>query len=625
MPNGVVEQSKALAYCDEKGWLQSARKNEDHVILEYCPVCGKENYHFYMRYTPRDKDGLWDCKVCGQNGNLRQLREFLGDRLENTMSLKDAAQGNRQPGVLPDAEAAHWRLMHEAENENVDEVTLDYLIGTRGLAIETVERFKLGIINEYGKKWLVIPFYNNGNLIYAKYRTLPPEKKEFRGISGRECPLFNQEAIKPNMEELIFVEGEMDALSCLSNGIENVVGVPGANIHKAIWIKRLDESNPQKIYLLYDNDQVGQSAAREMAIRIGIDKCYNVVLPTSWTNGDVESPVKDINEFFKAGATLENLEVLKTLAKPFPVEGVQSVGEIIEDLRAELESGVGLHGKYDSPWPELNDLIGLLDEGDLVGIIAEGKIGKTTMAMNWLDHLVQRYKRAGLMFCQEMQPKRMVRKFIAYKTDTDDANITIETVDSALAAVADYEADYLFGYTKGTKFQEVADTIRQAVRRYGAKFVCFDNLQLLCRNIEHSAQETSVITKQFKQLAMELGIVILLIIQPNRVREGEIVAARNAHGSSAIEKDVDYMICLHRNREGKIKAEDFDAVPFMQVEENFQPQLLVRVDLSRYSSGGATTLWMIGAKSKVISFPEAARALTRGSIPANEKIEMVAA
>lgn len=939
---GQLEESKALQYVTQKGW--EFRTTEDQIILESCPVCGKPNYHFYMSFA-KEKDGLWSCKVCGQEGNLYHLKTAMGDRTDNMTSMKDAAETTRQAGKLPDVDAAHRVLLLEAENSDVDEPALEYLIG-RGFTMEVIEKYKLGLVKEFGKRWIVFPFFKGDNLIYAKYRSVPPDEKEFRGSSGRVCPLFNEDIVQPEMAELLFVEGEADALACLSQGIEYVVGVPGANSHKAVWIKKLDDCAPKQMYLMYDNDQVGQKAAKEMAIRIGIDKVRNILLPKEM-NG---TNIKDINEFFKAGGTLEQFTVLKMQSQPFNVEGVQSASEVIEELKFDIENGTLSSGQYDSPWGELNILMGKLDGGDLVGILAEAKVGKeqplssrilttkgwstmgdmkvgtqlasidgegsvvtgvfpqgykpvyriafsdgrstrageqhlwkvgsvsnfsrdgfrtvttlglksllengsdeyfvplfngefdngsdlpidpwllgaiigdgslssgncsftkadkhvveevrtrlsyyacelsqvddinynivgvergsneirsslrdvgllgstsveksipteylkasrtsrlellqglmdtdgslegaykipcfntssvklayqveylvrslggiaevtprqtsytyrgvkragklsyrilvklkndksfshsykavhecvrkreprlkvvsielsgheqcqcimvshpshlyvtddfvvthnTTMAMNWLQYLIQTYKQSGLMFCQEMQPKRLVRKWMSFVADTPDSEITLDTVNTALCIAADMEADYLFGYTKSTKFSEVADTIRQAVRRYGVKFVCFDNLQLLCRNIEHSAQETSVMTKQFKQLAMELNIVILLIIQPNRVREGDIVSARNASGSSAIEKDVDYMICLHRGREGKIKQDDFEAAGgFIEVAENFSPQLMARVDLSRYSSGGTTTLWMDGSKSKVTDFPKDAKA-----------------
>lgn len=227
----------------------------------------------------------------------------------------------------------------------------------------------------------------------------------------------------------------------------------------------------------------------------------------------------------------------------------------------------------------------------------------TTVALNWLDYLAQK----GLntfMLCLEMPAKNLVRKWISYRTQTDDtpgaSKFTKETVNQGMGLALELQGDILFGFCRVGKADEVFDLIRETVRRYGVKVVCFDNLQFLVRSMEHSAQETANMSKKFKELAMELGILILLIVQPNRVREGEIVAARNANGSSAIEKDVDAMIALHRNRVGQIKQKDFNG--FMDCDANFEPQMLCRVDLSRYAPGGIATLMMDGGTSTVREF-----------------------
>ena len=57
---------------------------------------------------------------------------------------------------------------------------------------------------------------------------------------------------------------------------------------------------------------------------------------------------------------------------------------------------------------------------------------------------------------------------------------------------------------------------------------------------------------------MELKVMIpLLIIQPNRVQEGTVAAARNADVARQIEKDVDALLCLHRNRESVMKQKNW--------------------------------------------------------------------
>jgi 5S rRNA maturation endonuclease (ribonuclease M5)/KaiC/GvpD/RAD55 family RecA-like ATPase len=593
MTEAIPTESSALNYVKGKGWPFQLT-GLDQIKIETCPYCANANWKMHMNVSGTNRDGLWDCKVCSEAGSLHKLMSKLGDRMDGVLSMRESELLRRAPDPIPDIGAAHKRLMD-------DEEALDYLVGTRGFSIDVIEKYQLGLeVWRDNVKWVLIPYKNGGNIVFVKFRSLPPADKMFRGIAGREAPLFNEDCIVKDMDELIFVEGEADALSLLSNGITNVVGVPGAALKKTSWITKLDEMKPKKIYILYDNDIAGQKGAKELAARIGFEKCYNILLPEFLKDGGEYG--KDANEWFKTGKTATDFQDLKATAVPFDVEGVTHLGQALLELEEEL-LGVTQETTLKTPWPSLDRRLGGVEYGDLVGIIAEGKVGKTTMAMNWLDYYVQQ----GLscfLYCLEMPPKRIARKWVSYMMQVDDtpyaSELKPEHVTKAKEIAISREAEFLFGYTRGGSKQQVFDTIRQAVRRYGVKVVCFDNLQLLCRSIEHSAQETAVLSRQFKELAMELKIVILLIIQPNRVKDGEIVAARNANGSSAIEKDVDSMIALHRNRIAKIKANDFQG--FLDTDENFEPQMLARVDLSRYAPGGNTTLWMDGARSTVREF-----------------------
>jgi replicative DNA helicase/5S rRNA maturation endonuclease (ribonuclease M5) len=961
-------QSKAYAYVLSKSW--SHRLSDDHIILEYCPICNNSNWKCYMRFTP-DKDGVWQCFVCGENGNLHQLMDYNGDKMNNVMSMREVATAGSARDPLPNVELCAKKLFEE--DPETEFPALDYLVG-RGFTIDVIERYKLGIEHKFGKRWLVIPYFHKDKVVFAKYRTLPPDAKDFLSPGGYEAPLFNEDCMKQGMDELIFVEGEADALAMLSKGVENVVGVPGANVKKLVWINKLDRIAPKSMYLLYDNDEVGQNAAKAMAQRIGIDKVKSILLPefTYVDEHGEEKHGKDINDWFLAGNPIESLETLKAEAKFFHVDGVQSAAEIVEEIRKDILEKGSLEPKWKLRSPSVNKLVGGFEEGDVVGIMAEGKVGKaqnleakvltpfgwtrmgdlrigdrlasldgaasvvtgvfpqgvkeeyritfsdgrsttccgghlwtvgdvdnfgrdgyrvvdtlklkdlserrrvfvplfngyfgteyrgqlpldpwllgaligdggmtntspiitktdsrvintvrdlvdelscelryidgvswrivgqlnpynpqqsmgnkliwglrkvglwgkkaeakfipksylessrksrlsllqglmdtdgsiegnydvpvfntsskqladdvvylvrslggvatvgerepkyeylgevcqgltayrvfvklhddvfsnsqkadrqrkrtrefrltvtsvekvgeaemqcikvshqshlyvtddfivthnTSWAIQLIDELVEDYDESGFMFCQEMRPKRLVRKWMSCKTETPEAQFTVATVDAALGIAARRNADYLFGYTTSRKREDAYNTIRQVVRRYGVKFVCFDHLQLLCRSMDHSSQEIGLIAKEFKALAMELGIVIFLIIQPNRVRDGDIIAARNALGSSEIEKAVDAMLCMHRERVGRVSSEEFQAMGFIETETNFAPEVLIRADLTRFTAGGSTTIKMLGDISKFVELSYDDRREKSSLVPMNDQIDKLVA
>jgi replicative DNA helicase/5S rRNA maturation endonuclease (ribonuclease M5) len=616
----VNDQSKALDYIKTKGW--NYRENDGQIVVEVCPMCHKENFHFYVA-RGGTKDGLWDCKVCGESGNLRRLMEESGDRVAGVQSFKDMSQNQqREAEALPDVARCHEALLNDAD-------ALSYLEDVRGYSIDVIRRQKLGLATRRFKELgevpvIVMPYIVGENIVYAKYRTIPPAEKKFDSPRGHQAPLYNEQVIKHGLQELVFVEGEGDALAMMSAGIDYVVGIPGANLQKAAWITKLDKAEVGQVYLLYDRDPVGQKAAYEMALRIGINRVKNIVLPefeyADPKTGD-KRPGKDINEWFQSGHSPEDFEDLKKNAEFFNVAGVTSLDDALQQIVDEIDQKDGkLMAEFRTPWPSLTKHLGGADRGDLVMVIATEKVGKTTFALNWLDDQVAQGQSA-LMYCLEMPPHRMARKWVSLVTETDDSptqsddeailrgKAMKQAINDARILARERVADILFGYTKEADLDLVFETIRQTVRRYGVRIVCFDNLQLLAdltlKNPSFRTTHLSQISKRFKLLAVELGILLILIIQPNRVRDGQIVDANNADGSSQLQKDCDSMIAIHRNLKANISASDFAQMGgFIDEEQAMEPQALVKVSRSRYAPGGSTTLWFEGGISKFREFEE---------------------
>lgn len=932
----MVEQTQTptTTLLDQLGWhYRSSGVNQANI--ETCPICYNTNWKFFIR-VGGEGDGLWDCKVCSEKGNLFQLKRKLGIRTKNLMSVHDMIPQEASP--LPDIEAYHRRLINDPTMGEV----LDYLIAERKLTMAVVERFKLGVEEYGGKLWLCIPYLDSaGHCVFAKFRTVPPYEKDFRSVAGRPAPLFNSHIIRPGMDELLMVEGEIDCLSLISNGYESVVAVPGAAMKKADWIERLDRCAPKQIYVCFDNDKAGQTGAKGLAERIGIDKVRNIPLP--------DFGGKDVNEWFTAGHSLEQFLALKDEAERFPVSGVVSIHEVAGQLIDEMEGRVAI-AQFDTPWPSVNERLGPLEEGDVVGVLAQPKVGKaqplwskirtpngwvnmgslrvgdavssvdgspsfiigvfpqgeqpifkvtfndgrftfaskdhlwsvvlrryrhkgvqtlttleiqeildkdrdgavavptiigddsprtdlfippwlmgvllgdgdlcnssisvsktdqfvrdkatellyplgyctsdilgrgkysgfrirklvrssmtpnplmediiglglkdcdsftkfiprcyldsswddrldllrglldtdgtcspsghisystsseqlakdvqylvrslggvssivpkvktykylgekkysavnyivnvgvgdlqvfslprkverqnhtdkkkkphlkivsveyagvepcqcisvshpsklyvtdnyivthnTTFCLNWVDYYTTKGV-PSMLFCQEMLPKRMFRKWVSYITQADDtpgrSQVNSDVVKQAIAIGGSRPGDLLFAHTKWYKHEEIYETIRQAQRRYGVKAVCFDNLHLLCKASQDWSQEINRISKAFKQLTLELKILLILIMQPTKIQQGTIVSSNNVYGSGQINADVDAMLCLHR-KSTTYGLRDGDLQGAIEIETTLEPELYVNVDLCRYGTGGMCTLYMDGARSTV--------------------------
>ena len=624
-----LRHSKALKFAIEQGWSWKEASG-DQIQIEFCPYCKGGDWKFYMATgDPNDpqnsRDGLHFCHAgsCGRTGNIRTLSEYLGLRIAGVDSRKEWAGKSEKPDALPDVETCHAALLGDPE-------TLDYLLNVRGFTQEIVDRQKLGLKE---KVWfrkagetraLVIPYLSaEGNATYAKYRTLPPAEKDFITPSGWDAQLFNSQVLQEGCKEILFLEGECDVLSCMSKGIEYAVGVPGANVKKMEWIEKLDRIAPEKIYLLYDNDSVGQRAAQEMASRIGLEKCLKLTLPPN---------VKDINEFFVKGGTLEAFEKIKSEAKFFDIAGVASSLDALTQLENELNNRVDLAPKYVFPWPELNRLVGM-EAGDVLDIVGCEKQGKTTVALNVLDHMVSEYGENGLLCCLEMTQARLAKKWVSLITGFEDtmtapgtpeAKDKLEELKKACATARSIQqsrgADLFFAYPQLVKEPEdVFKLMRDCIRRYGVKWIVLDNLQLLCdntlKNQAHRTVHLSQISKQLTRIAKDYHVQMVRILQPKRIAPGATLSTQDVDGSSQVAKDSDAMITLWRATVGEQKRSEWETQQqgFEESYESFEPIMRVTVGLSRYSSGGTTKLYFDGARSQVRSITDEKKATMKSN------------
>jgi replicative DNA helicase len=387
-------------------------------------------------------------------------------------------------------------------------------------------------------------------------------------------------------DSIYVVEAELDAVALYNAGIHNVVAVTtGAKAFKQEWYERLERF--KKIYIVYDSDVDGQAGAKKAAKRLGFDRCFNVQLPKT---------VKDINEYFwdakerKPRFTLEQFQRLVKDARKFDVQDICSLGDAIKDLHkdkflADEEELIGLQ----TPWSRVNKIMGGAKPGQLIVISAPPKIGKTSAVLDWFRFLGQQGI-TTLMYCCEMREKRLAEKFIAM--ETKDFLSADELTEMQLAE-AHYRlpTDQIYlGYPKTTALDldPVCERIEQAVKRYGIKAVCFDNLHFLVRG-DTVRDKIGEVTRRFKVLAERLGIVFILIVHPRKVGD-RVMTADDLKDSSSIYQDLDTLIIIHR----RMTAGKND-------EENSTGHLDALADIyisGRWCEGGKTVLYFDGKRTR---------------------------
>ena len=552
-----------VQYARSKNW--ECRERGSQLNIKTCPFCDDTGWHFYMH----KETGQWDCKKCQESGSLFRLKKHLGD-IEEAIHPAYRKSTPKKPNTLAVVQY-HQALLS-------DMAATGYLAGRR-IGVQTIKRFQLGVCSMNGANWLCIPHLENQQVVNIKYRSLPPAKKEFLREPGCRSVLFNVDALATHREILI-TEGEIDAITLVEHGVENVVGATnGAGAFDAEWVKDLEKT--ERIYICFDADEAGRKGALSLAKRLGYNRCRNISLPC-----------KDVNDFFLQH-TREEFDRLIQDAAQFSLPGVIDVRAALDLLQGE-ESQENETTGLQTPWENVNRIIHGWKAGDLVIVTALPKTGKTTWMLDISRHLVLRWVPV-LFFCLEMRPERLMRKVIQAQYRVERPTLQ----DIRNARLLFENTPLYFGYFyKHHKTEDVLGLIREAIQRYGIQFIVFDNLHLLCRS-DRVNEQIAQATLAFKFLAEEMEVPVVLIAQP-RKRENsatEIMSAEDVRYSSAVHSDCDQMIILHRNRTAS-KAKDINAQKFIAREESMDPVTLVRVEAHRYGSGGETLLYYNGAFSR---------------------------
>ena len=624
----LMKGSVALQFIQSQGWNWKAG-TAPNIELEVCPSCKHSNFgHFYMEiHGPSDekksRDGLFMCQRCGVGGNLYSLKQKLGLVDANFGSQKEWASSEKKVDPLPNTDEAHQALMADAD-------ALDYLMNIRGWSREIIVRQKIGLVpKHYFKKAgevkaLVFPYLVNGNTVWVQYRTCPnindlsTPPKDFTSPHGWDAVLYNGEILKEGLKEVCMVEGAGNCITALDHGIVGICGIPGANQKKAEWIDTLDKIGVEKVYICYDKDKAGQRAAQEIASRIGIERCWKITLPDFMvtTDAGVTRPGKDLNEWFvSGGGTKEKWEELKADAQLFDVDGVTNTQGAVDEFLEELEGrGAGMKYKF----PLFSHLV-QFDEGDRIDLMAEGKVGKTALGVQIMEHMVNDYHETGAVICLEMTRAKLARRWVCHKTGIND--FLPETEEQTLALtnqfraaipalkeeVANRDGDLLFCYPKYQSADDIYKLVIDCIRRYGAKWIMLDNLQRLCDTTignRNRTQYLSEISKMLSQICKDYNVQMLLILQPHQIGQGRIISGRDADGSSQISKDCDCLITLHRNTVGEMTKDEVEKAGYIKTNETFRPEMLVSVVLSRYSAGGQDEFYFNGATSTLMALTE---------------------
>lgn len=267
----------------------------DELRFNYCPICNKEKDN--PDFSVNINTGEYYCHTTGQGGNISELENFDFD-LKNIKPVKKEPKSNKNFN----------ELMKSRASCHLGDDWLNYLKG-RGISEKGLRRLcRLGKNNT-----MMIPITNGTDVIAIKYRSMD---KKMSAESGSQSDYFVNWQNIQDRTYLIIVEGEIDLLSAIEAGYDNVVSLPfGAKNTKCIDNQRSWIESFSKIIIAVDNDEAGLECKEviKKKLRGAQNKIYEV---------DMGS-YKDFNEILIAfgaetlGVIIKGAEPIKITYAPY--------------------------------------------------------------------------------------------------------------------------------------------------------------------------------------------------------------------------------------------------------------------------------------------------------------------
>ena len=434
---------------------------------------------------------------------------------------------------------------------------------SRGISEATAKQAKLFSAEKYFSKLnkrtdaIAFPYFKDGKFISAKYRSI--EGKDFIQDSGGAHDFFgidNVDVAKP----IIIVEGEMDALSLMECGIQNVLSVPnGAPM--AVKDGKVDASEDKKFAFVWnaneilnkvpyviiatDNDSAGQALAEELARRIGKDKCRIAKLDYK------ESKYKDLNEVLLH----EGVETVKEIinnAEPYPVSGLSSPAKFAERLNDLWNKGTnkGVSTGYTNV-----DTIYTVAQAQLTVVTGYPSSGKS----NFIDQLMVNLARSHdwkFAVCSfENQPEIHISRFMEiYKEKRffDGKNrMTEEEKEEAFKWVENHFIMMDSETIEPTSIESVLERAKIAVTRMGIRGLVIDPYNYIENKSGGSEHEfiSNMLTK-IQAFAKAYDVHVWFIAHPSKITRSGMDLPRPdgmaISGSMAWWAKADNGITVHR-------------------------------------------------------------------------------
>lgn len=268
---------------------ESGKELITHCVFNDCDSDsrGTEAHLYFDAET-----GQYDCKKCGEKGNLVTLAKHFGDGIQEIALNPIVPTKNPRKSTNFNAELVE--TCHQALPAHIRKY-----LNARGITDAVIDAHKLGWGKFYGKGWITIPIKDiYGAFQFFKLRQDPNAGNDkITYPKGVEAQIYGWEMLTNANNTLVICEGELDRLALLSRDIPAITSTHGAMTFKQEWVEKIVK-RPRKIYVCFDNDEAGKKGMERVAkmLENGGNETYIIALPQEvGEGGDITDYLVKLN------------------------------------------------------------------------------------------------------------------------------------------------------------------------------------------------------------------------------------------------------------------------------------------------------------------------------------------
>ncbi len=436
---------------------------------------------------------------------------------------------------------------------------------SRGISEKIADEMKLFPAQKYFQRLnkqtdaIGFPYFKNGVLISAKYRSI--EAKDFTQESGGAHDFFGIDKIDTSLP-VVIVEGEIDALTLMECGIQNVLSVPSGAPMK-VTDGKVDASEDKKFSFVWnafdvlqkapyvtiatDTDTAGQALAEELARRIGKDKCRIA-----------KFGYKDLNEaFLDKGADLVK-QIIET-AEPYPVQGLSSASKFAERLNDLWGKGTG---KGTSTGYSNVDQIYTVAQGQLTVVTGYPSSGKSNFVDQLMVNLGRDHDWKFAICSFENQPEihisRLMEIYKEKRFFDGNNRMTEEEKNDAFTWVENHFMFLDSETVEPATIDSVLERAKVAVARMGIRGLVIDPYNYIENKSGQAETEfISGMLTRIQAFAKSYGVHIWFVAHPSKITRSNMDLPRPdgmaISGSMAWWAKADCGLTVHRTKSNDVE------------------------------------------------------------------------